>query len=85
MSDQDHPILRYVRKHAPNVPEGRDQLYEATNVELAFYPASTRVELIQNIEGAIAADEGNLRERAQLLALHRHMSDTHERLLRAKR
>lgn len=85
MPNDDHPILKAARNHAPDLPEDRGALYEAAAVNSAMLQPQERVVLIEQIERELQGDEGSLRERAQLLALRRRVTDAHYRLLAAKR
>jgi hypothetical protein len=71
VSNEDHRVLKDARKFAPDLPEGRDVFYETAAVQSALLPPDQRVALIQYVDSELMGDEGNLRQRSQLLALRR--------------
>jgi hypothetical protein len=86
MSIEDHPLLKVARQHEPDLQDaGRDKLLDRMSLELVSYGPDQRVAALDQIEKQLMADEGPLRERAQLMALHRVLKDTHQKMLLAKR
>ena len=55
------------------------------SLEMVGYNPQQRITALEQIQQQLLADEGPLRERAQLLNLHRALSDTHQKMLQAKR
>jgi hypothetical protein len=84
MPSDDHPIIKEARTYAPDI-ETRTELYERAALHTAMMPPADRAALVKGVEQAIAEDTGSLREKAQLIALHRHISDAHEKITRAGR
>jgi len=85
MPTDDHPILKRMKDHASMHSAGRDQVYERASVEMALLSPEQRLGYLEHVSGLIAADEGSLRERSQLVALRRHLQDTDEKLRLAGR
>jgi hypothetical protein len=86
MSTEDHPLIKMARQYEPDLQDaGRDQLLERMSLEMVAYNPQQRVAVIDQIEKQLLDDEGSLRERAQLLTLRRALSDTHQKMLQAKR
>jgi hypothetical protein len=81
MSDSDHPEIAKARRYAADEFEDRPAFYE----HFAVTPPATRVDMLQALEKEINESECSLRSRAQLLSLHRRLSDTHSSVSRAKR
>jgi hypothetical protein len=70
---------------APDFVGDRAELYATIATNTALLPPDQRVELIQRVDHALMADEGSIRERAQLLAMRRQLVDADAKLRRAKR
>ena len=85
MSNEDHPELQKARQLIPDLPEGRDVLYEAIAVTSATLSPEQRMAFLQRVDQEILADESPLRQKAQLMAMRRHLQDTDKMLRRAKR
>src|SRR5262245_18576596 len=85
MTAETHPLLQDMMKRADEVIPDRPALYSAVEFELAKMSPEARMAALAGIDAAIAADEGNLREKSQLLSLRRRMVDTDQTLRRAKR
>lgn len=84
MPTDDHPIIKQARDYAPELPD-RSAVYEAAALHSALMPQDHRTALLQHVQQQLLADEGSLRERAQLLSLHRRLSDADNKLRAAKR
>ena len=59
--NEDHKILKDARKWAPDLPEGRDNFYEAASINSAMLPPDQRMALIEYIDSEMAGEE-NLRK-----------------------
>ncbi len=82
--NEDHKILKDARKWAPDLPEGRDNFYEAASINSAMLPPDQRMALIDYIDSEMAGEE-NLRNSSQLLALKRKLQEADAKLKRAGR
>lgn len=85
MSTEDHPEIAKARQYAADSFEDRPAFYERVSLHFAVTPPANRVQMLQALEKEISESECSLRSRAQLLSLHRRLSDTHSSVSRAKR
>ena len=85
MSSEDHPELKIARQLIPDLPEGRDVLYETIALTSATLSPEQRMAFLQKVDQEILADESPLRQKAQLMAMRRHLTQMDDKLRRAKR
>ena len=86
MANDDHPLIKQSKQRSPGFySDDRSVAYDQSALMMAFYSPADRVRVIQNVEEKLLSDEGSLRERAQLLSLHRHLSDADNNLRKAGR
>ena len=81
MTDTNHPMLDHMIQLDGDQPfEDRVQVYEKAGLEMSLYTPQQRAQLLIVVDQALANDEGTLRQRAQLLNLHRAMSDVDRKM-----
>ena len=85
--DEEHKLLRDIRKRGPGLPEGRrDILYRTAANNSAIFSPEARAGFIQRVNSELMADDGSSpRQRAQLLALRNHLTEKDAELRRDKR
>jgi hypothetical protein len=84
--DEHHPkIKKYMKDWSQYCGDDRSEVYEVSALMMPFYRPEDRVKFLSNVEDNLRADEGTLRQRAQLLSLHRHWSLADEKLRKAGR
>lgn len=84
--DDHHPkIKQYMKGWTDYCNDDRSQVYEMSTLMMPFYGAEDRAKFLSTVEDNLRADEGTLRQRAQLLSLHRHWSIADEKLRKAGR
>jgi hypothetical protein len=86
-STEDHPLIAEARLSAPELEgKGRDEFYQKASIELALLAPQQRTAVIQQVSKALHDDEStDLRKKAQLVALKRHLNITDATLKRAGR
>jgi len=89
MSNEDlHPALKY-QAQLDGWSEGadidRDAFVFVQQFKMAMNSPETRRAALNEVDKAIAQNDGNLRSQSQLFDVRRKLSHTHERLLRIGR
>jgi len=84
--DDHHPKFKqHMKGWTDYCNDDRSQVYDMSALMMPFYQAEDRAKFLSNLENDLRADEGTLRQRAQLLSLHRHLSVADEKLRKAGR
>ena len=87
MPADDHPLLKdrapFAESETPITD--RPAFYAQAVAESVRYSPEQRLQILQNLEKTMLEDAGPLRERAQLLQLHRELEDAHLKMLSVKR
>jgi len=86
--DEHHPKIKQYMKDSglsPYCGDDRSQLYDMSTLLMPLYRAEQRAQFLSTVEDNLRADEGTLRQRAQLLSVHRHWSVADQKLRKSGR
>ena len=86
--DEHHPRIKQYMKDsglARYCGDDRSNLYDMATQLMPLYRAEDRAQFLSTVEDNLRADEGTLRQRAQLLSIHRHLTIDDEKLRKAGR
>jgi hypothetical protein len=85
MSSAHHPFVAASIKHS-DANASQDDVTEGSIMQFVCLHPETRSSVLGQLDSVIQADDGSsLRQRAQLLALSRALSDTHTTMRKAGR